>query len=76
MHAQNRAHYDKYRKLHAYEHALAFKDAGKTRYFGVSFHDSPELLEEILNDYPQIDAVQLQFNYADFENPTIQSRAC
>ena len=43
---------------------------------GISFHDRPELLEQILTDYPQIEAVQIQFNYADYDDPAVQSRAC
>ena len=43
---------------------------------GISFHDRPEVLEQILTDYPQIEAVQIQFNYADYDDPAAQSRAC
>ena len=43
---------------------------------GISFHDRPEVLEQILTDYPQIEAVQIQFNYADYDDPAVQSRAC
>jgi predicted aldo/keto reductase-like oxidoreductase len=43
---------------------------------GISFHDCPEVLEQILTDYPQIEAVQIQFNYADYDDPAAQSRAC
>ena len=43
---------------------------------GISFHDRPEVLEQILTDYPQIEAVQIQFNYADYDDPAVQSCAC
>lgn len=45
------------------------------RQAGFSFHGKPDLLEEILCDHPQVDFVQLQINYADWENPRIVSRA-
>ena len=43
---------------------------------GISFHDTPEVLEQILTEYPEIEIVQVQFNYVDYENPTVQSRQC
>lgn len=76
MHAQNAATYEKYQKHHAYEHAAAFKAAGKTRHVGISFHDSPEVLERILDEHPEIEAVQIQFNYADMHNGAVQSMGC
>ena len=42
---------------------------------GLSFHDKPEFLEQILTEYPQIEIVQIQFNYIDYEDPGIQSKA-
>ena len=43
---------------------------------GFSFHSTPEELEEILKAHPEMEFVQLQINYGDWENPAIQSRAC
>ena len=51
------------------------KEAGKIRHYGFSFHSTPEELEEILTRHPDAEFVQLQINYADWENPAIQSRA-
>ena len=51
------------------------KEAGKIRHYGFSFHSTPEELEEILTAHPDAEFVQLQINYADWENPAIQSRA-
>lgn len=34
------------------------------------------MLEEILKEYPQIEVVQIQFNYLDYEDPAVQSRKC
>ncbi len=52
------------------------KAEGLIRHVGFSFHSTPEELEKILNDHPEMEFVQLQINYADWENPAIQSRAC
>ncbi len=52
------------------------KQEGKIKNFGMSFHDTPELLDEVLTAHPELDFVQLQINYIDWENPGIQSRRC
>jgi predicted aldo/keto reductase-like oxidoreductase len=53
------------------------KQEGKIRNIGMSFHDTPELLDEILAKHGNLlDFVQLQINYIDWENPGIQSRRC
>lgn len=52
------------------------KREGLIRHVGFSFHSTPEELDEILNKHPEMEFVQLQINYADWENPTVQSRAC
>ena len=52
------------------------KKEGKIRHVGFSFHSTPEELEEILKAHPEMEFVQLQINYGDWENPAIQSRAC
>ena len=76
MHAQDAKNYVKYKKCRAYEQALEFKKEGKIKYFGISFHDKASVLEQILIEYPQIEVVQLQFNYADYEDPGVESRKC
>ncbi|MDR3709297.1 MAG: aldo/keto reductase [Capsulimonadaceae bacterium] len=52
------------------------KREGKIRKAGMSFHDTPELLDEVLTAHPELDFVQLQINYVDWDNPGIQSRRC
>ncbi len=74
MHAQTAPTYEKYRRCRAYETALEFKKEGRIRHFGISFHDRAEVLERILTDWPEIEAVQIQFNYLDYADPTIDSR--
>ena len=50
------------------------KAEGKIRHIGFSFHSTPEELEQILIAHPEAEFVQLQINYADWEEPSIQSR--
>lgn len=76
MHAQDANIYEKYKKCRAYETALEFKEEGKIRHFGISFHDKASVLERILTEYPQIEVVQIQFNYIDFDDPSVESRKC
>ncbi len=52
------------------------KEEGKIKHIGFSFHSTPEELEEILKAHPEMEFVQLQINYADWENPAIQARRC
>ena len=52
------------------------KEQGLIRHLGFSFHDKAQLLDEILNEHPEMDFVQLQINYADWEDPTVESRKC
>ena len=77
MHAQGAGNYGHYFKAcRAYETAFALKAEGKVRHVGISFHDRPEVLEQILTDYPQVEVVQIQFNYVDYDDPAVQSRRC
>ncbi len=76
MHAQSRRSFAKYKACRAYETALALKEEGKIRHLAISFHDKAAVLDEILTEYPQIEAVQLQFNYADYDDPSVESRKC
>ena len=52
------------------------KEEGKIKKFGFSFHDDAEMLDQILTEHPEVDFVQLQINYLDWDNKIIQSRAC
>ena len=76
MHAQNRNNFEQYKSARAYETALDLKAEGKIRHLGISFHDSADVLDMILTTYPQIEIVQIQFNYIDFEDEGVQSRKC
>ena len=76
MHAQNKERFAKFKACRAYEIALELKAEGKIHHVGISFHDTAETLDEILTEYPQIEVVQIQFNYLDFEDLSVQSRKC
>lgn len=76
MHAQSATFYQHFKKCRAYETAFALKAEGKIKHVGISFHDHAEVLEQILTDYPEIEVVQIQFNYVDYDDPAVQSREC
>ena len=52
------------------------KDQGKIRNIGFSIHDGAEAFDDILAKHPDVDFVQLQVNYLDWEDPVVQSRRC
>lgn len=76
MHAQNEERFRYFKERQAYETALELKKEGRIRHFGISFHDRAEVLDAILSEYPQIEVVQIQFNYLDYEDAGVQSRKC
>jgi predicted aldo/keto reductase-like oxidoreductase len=76
MHAQSEDHFAYFKKCRAYETALELKEEGKIKHFGISFHDRADVLEKILVEYPQIEVVQIQFNYVDYEDEAVESRKC
>ena len=76
MHAQSQKNYDFFKSCRAYEQAFELKKEGKIRHVGISFHDKAELLDRILTEYPQIEAVQIQLNYLDYDDPAVQSKKC
>ncbi len=76
MHAQNAEFFEKYKKCRAYETAFELKKEGKVKHVGLSFHDRAEVLEQILTEYPEIEVVQIQFNYVDYEDAGIEGRKC
>lgn len=76
MHSQTEDNFAYFKERSAYETALELKAEGKIRHFGISFHDRAAVLEQILTEYPQIEAVQIQFNYLDYDDPAVESRKC
>ena len=67
------SNYDTYVKYDCFNWAMQKKAEGKIRHFGFSFHGSPELLESVLDQHPEVEFVQIQLNYADWNNPVVQS---
>ncbi len=76
LHALQRNNYEKYDEYHIWDFVRDLKAKGLVRHWGFSFHADPELLEQLLNAHPEVDFVQLQINYADWENPGVNSRRC
>ena len=74
MHAQNKVNYEKYKQCRAYETAYALKEEGLIHHFGLSFHDKAEVLDQILTEHPEVEIVQIQFNYVDYEDASVESR--
>ncbi|MGN1164315.1 MAG: aldo/keto reductase [Candidatus Ornithospirochaeta sp.] len=76
LHAMNGTNASKFEEWGLWEYFLKKKDEGLIRHLGFSFHDSPEVLDDILTKHPEAEFVQLQINWADWENPKVQSRRC
>lgn len=74
MHAQNKVNYEKYKECKAYETAYELKKEGLIKHLGLSFHDKAEVLDMILTEHPEVEVVQIQFNYLDYEDPSVESR--
>ena len=75
LHAIDANNLRKFEKYHLWDYVRKLKESGKIRNYGFSFHDSPEVLDKVLTEHPDVDFVQLQINYLDWENPSVQSRA-
>lgn len=76
IHALGKGLAEKADKLGAWEFMKEWKAAGKAKHIGFSFHDSPEVLETIFAAHPEMEFVQLQINYKDWEDEKVQSRRC
>ena len=76
MHALSASRLSHYENARAFEITQELKQEGKVRHVGMSFHDSAEVLDQILTKHPEIEVVQIQFNYVDFEDDKVESRKC
>ena len=74
LHAIQRSNYQDYDKYHLWDYVADLKKQGIVKHWGFSFHADPDLLEQLLSAHPDVDFVQLQINYADWENPGVASR--
>ncbi|MCR4617432.1 MAG: aldo/keto reductase, partial [Lachnospiraceae bacterium] len=66
--------YDTYVKYNCFDWCMKRKAEGKIKHFGFSFHGSPELLEKIVDEHPEVEFVQIQLNYLDRTNPVVRSQ--
>ena len=75
LHAFKENNVDRYERFHLWDFIKEQKAKGLIRYIGFSYHAGPELLDRLLTEHPEVDFIQLQINYADWENPNVTSRA-
>lgn len=75
LHSLTKGNYRKYDRFDLWNFVQQKKDQGLVRHIGFSFHSGPKLLDQILTEHREVDFVQLQLNYADWENPKVTSRA-
>lgn len=76
LHAMNKERLKEAEKIGAFQFVQEMKEAGKIKHIGFSFHDTAEVLDEILIKHPEMEFVQLQINYFDWESEGVQSRKC
>jgi len=74
VHAIQRGNYKLYEKYRIWDYVKELKESGLIKHYGFSFHADPELLEELLEKHPDAEFVQLQINYADWDNPGVAAR--
>ena len=75
LHSLMENNYAKYDRFHLWDFAAEQKAKGLIRHLGFSYHAGPELLDRLLTLHPEVDFIQLQINYADWDNPAVSSRA-
>lgn len=76
LHDIGHDHYEIYKNLDCFEWIMEKKKQGLVRHIGFSFHDNAELLDKVLTEHPEMEFVQLQINYLDWDSEAIQSRKC
>ena len=76
FHCLTRNSYPKHKKCNSFEIVKKLKQQGKIKHIAMSFHDTADVLDMILTEQPDIEAVQLQINYLDYDDPSVQSKAC
>lgn len=76
LHGIEDGSYEKYEKFDCFNWLLGKKKSGEVRHAGFSYHGSPELLDEILTKHSEMEMVQLQINYLDWDSPFIRAKEC
>ena len=72
----NRNLYEKNLRCNSFEVVNQLKKEGKVKHIAMSFHDTADVLDKILTEYPEVEVVQIQLNYLDYEDAGIQGREC
>lgn len=76
LHNVSSKHVKKFTEIDSFKFVRDKKEEGKVKHIGISCHDSPEFLEDILTKHPEIEVVQLQINYLDWNDPVINAKKC
>lgn len=76
LHAVQKSSISIFDQYDCWSWAQKMKEQGLIRHFGFSFHDTAEMLDELLTKHPEVEFVQLQINYMDWEDEKVQSRKC
>jgi len=76
FHCMNQEGYAKHKKCNTFEIVKKLKEEGKIKHIAMSFHNTADVLDQILSEQPYMEAVQLQINYLDYDDPTVQSKKC
>ena len=76
LHALSKRNISHYEDNNAFNVVKEFKEKGLIKHIAMSFHDTADVLDDILTSHPEVEVVQLQFNYADYYDLNVQSKAC
>ncbi|WP_337403818.1 aldo/keto reductase [Suilimivivens sp.] len=76
LHDVGAHHYEIYKELDCFTWIAEKKKQGLIRHMGFSFHDNAEFLDKVLTEHPEMEFVQLQINYIDWDSEGVQSRKC
>lgn len=76
LHDIGEDHYKKYTELECFDWIVEKKKQGLVKHIGFSYHDNAELLDKVLTEHPEMEFVQLQINYLDWDSEGVQSRKC
>ena len=76
LHAMSASSYERATDFGAFDFVAKKKEEGKICHVGFSFHDSPEVLDKILTEHPEMEVVQLQINYLDWLDSSVRAKEC
>lgn len=77
LHNINESRYDGIiASCHMFDYMRRWKEEGRIRHIGFSFHDSAEVLDRVLTEHPEVEFVQIALNYLDWEHASVQARRC